>query len=220
MTEIDPSRARYLGTLIAEARENAGLLAGDCAQALGMPAEAYELVEQGELPLSLPQLEVLAMVLKVPMAYFWRGEQLTEAPEIDFASYMALRQRIVGVSLRQARLDAGWSVEQLADEAGLPPAQVEAFERGDEPIPYLVLDSLVDLLDASLNDFTLEHDGPLGRHERTLARRQSFADLPEDVQVFVAEPGNLIYLQTAMRLSAMDVDRLRAIAEGILDITF
>lgn len=220
MSELDPSRARYLGTLIAEARENAGVLAGDCAQALGLSAEAYELAEQGKLDLSLPQLEVLAMVLRVPMAYFWRGEQLPKTPETDFVTYLALRQRIVGVSLRQARLDAGWSVERLADEADLSGEQVEAFERGDEPIPYLMLASLADLLDVSLNDFTLEQDGPLGRHERALARRQNFQDLPEDVQAFVAEPSNLIYLQTAMRLSVMDVDRLRAIAEGILDITF
>ena len=90
----------------------------------------------------------------------------------------------------------------------------------DEPIPYLLLASLVDLLDASLNDFTLEENGPLGRHEQALARRLQFENLPEDVQAFVSGPGNLIYLQTAMRLSAMDVDRLRNIAEGILDITF
>ncbi|MGD8805995.1 MAG: helix-turn-helix transcriptional regulator [Chloroflexota bacterium] len=220
MSEIDSSRAKYLGTLIAEARENAALLAGDCAQALGMPVEAYEQAERGELPLSLPQLEVLAMFMKVPMAYFWRGEAMQKSPETDFATYMSLRQRIVGVSLRQARVDAGWSVERLADEADLSVEEVEAFERGDRPIPYLLLASLADLLDVSLNDFTLEPEGPLGRHERALARRQNFEDLPEDVQAFVAEPGNLIYLQTAMRLSDLDVDRLRAIAEGILDITF
>lgn len=220
MSESDPSRAKYLGTLIAEARENAGIPAGDCAQALGMSVEAYYQAELGALPLSLPQLEVLAMVLKVPMAYFWSGEPLTQAPDMNYAAYVILRQRIVGVSLRQARIDAGWSEERLAEEAGLSVEQLAAFERGDEPIPYLVLASLADLLDASLNEFTQEQDGPLGRHERALARSQNFDDLPEDVQAFVAEPGNLIYLRTAMRLSAMDVDRLRGIAEGILDITF
>ncbi len=220
MSELEPSRAKYLGTLIAEARENAGVPAAECAAALGIPVEAFEQAEQGEYSLSLPQLEVLAMVLKVPMAYFWRGEELPEAQEIDYAAYITLRQRIVGVSLRQARVEAGWSVARLADEASLAPEELEAYERGDEPIPYLVLASLADLLATPLNEFTLEQDGPLGRHERALARRQNFEDLPEDVRAFVAEPSNLIYLQTAMRLSAMDVDRLRAIAEGLLDITF
>jgi transcriptional regulator with XRE-family HTH domain len=220
MSEINPSRARFLGTLIAEARAHAGVQAGECARALGISAEAYVRAEEGLVPLSLPQLEVLAMVLNVPMAYFWRGERLVEDPETDFATYMTLRQRIIGVSLRQARIDAGWSVKRLAEQAELPVEQVEAFERGDEPIPYLLLAALSDLLAASLNDFTEEERGPLSRHERALARRQHFEELPEEVQAFVAEPGNLIYLQTAMRLSAMDVERLRGIAEGILDITF
>ena len=220
MSELDPSRAKYLATLIKEAREKAGVSAEECAQALGVSAESYDQAEQGELPLNLPQLEVLAMVLDLPMAYFWSGEQLSENPQVDYAAYMALRQRIVGVTLRQARIDAGWSLQRLADEAELSTEQLEAFELGVESIPYLLLESLADLLDAPLNDFTVEQYGPLGRHERVLTRRNNFDKLPEDVQAFVSEPGNLVYLQTAMRLSAMDVDRLRGIAEGILDITF
>lgn len=217
---MDPSRARYLGTLIREAREHAGVTADECAQALGISAAEFDRAEQGELPLSLPQLEVLAMVLKLPMAYFWSGEQSQPDPEIDYDTYIAIRQRIIGVSLRQSRVDAGWSAQRLADEAEISTDQLEAFERGAEPIPYLLLETLADLLDTPLNDFTFEQHGPLSRHERTLARRRNFDNLPEDVQSFVAEPGNLVYLQTAMRLSVMDVDRLRGIAEGILDITF
>lgn len=220
MSEIDPSREEYLGTLIREARENAGVTTDECAQALGLTAEAYDQIERGELPVSLPQLEVLAMVLNVPMSYFWRGEELQKDLGVDYATYMALRQRIIGLALRRARIDASWSVQRLADEAELSTEQLEAFERGDEPIPYLLLASLADLLDAPLNEFTMEQTGPLSRHEQALARRQNFDELPEDVQAFVAEPSNLIYLQTAMRLSTMDVDRLRGIAEGILDITF
>jgi transcriptional regulator with XRE-family HTH domain len=220
MSESDPSRAQFLGTLIRDARENAAVTPDECARALDLSVEAYHQAEKGELPLNLPQLEVLAMILNVPMSYFWRGQALQKEPDIDYGMYMALRQRIVGVSLRQARVDAGWSVQRLADEAELTTEQVEAFERGDEPIPYLLLETLADLLDAPLNEFTVEQDGPLSRHEQALARHQNFDDLPEAVQAFVAEPGNLIYLQTAMRLSDMDVDQLRGIAEGLLDITF
>jgi transcriptional regulator with XRE-family HTH domain len=220
MSELSPSRAKYLGTLIGEARQNRDVPIGECAQALGMTDEAYQQVEAGDRPLSLPQLEVLALVLDVPMSYFWSGEPLPEQPQIDYEMYMVLRQRIIGISLQQARIDAGWSLEQLAGEAELSAEQLGAYERGAEPIPYLLLASLADLLDVSLNDFTNEQSGPLGRHERALTRRRNFDDLPEDVQAFVADPGNLIYLQTAMRLSDMDVDHLRAIAEGLLDITF
>jgi hypothetical protein len=50
--------------------------------------------------------------------------------------------------------------------------------------------------------------------------QQRFEQLPPDIKAFVVEPINLSYLQTAMRLSELDVDKLRSIAEGILDITF
>lgn len=220
MSEIDPTRSKFLGKLIQEARDHAAATPEDCAQALGMSIESYRLAEQGEVPLNLPQLEVLAMYLDLPMAYFWGGEQLTSSPNVDYSQYMALRQRIVGVSLKQARIDAGWSAQQLADEAELTTDQIDAYERGEEPIPYLQLELLAELLGASLNDFTVEEHGPLGRHELDVTRRQQFDELPEDVQAFVVDPGNLSYVQTAMRLSALDVERLRGIAEGILDITF
>lgn len=220
MSEIDATRAKYLGKLIQEARESACVSPDDCAQSLDISVESYNQAERGELPLSLPQLEVLALVLNLPMTYFWSGELQKRNRDVDYAQYMVLRQRIIGVSLRQARVDAGWSAQRLADESGLSTEQVEEFEQGYEPIPFLVLETLADLLDTPLNDFTVERTGPLSKHEQSLARRQNFEDLPEDVQAFVAEPGNLIYLQTAMRLSDLDVDRLRGIAEGILDITF
>ena len=220
MSELDPTRAKFLGTLIQEARENAGASPGECAEVLGISVEAYTQAESGGAPLNLPQLEVLAMHLDLPMAYFWGGGQFQESPSVDYVQYMELRQRILGVSLQQARVDAGWSIQRLADEADLTTEQIEAFERGDEPIPYLQLEALATLLDASLNDFTVERQGPLGRHEQALSRRQQFDDLPDEMQAFVVEPGNLSYLETAMRLSGMDVDRLRGIAEGILDITF
>lgn len=220
MSEIDPKRERFLGNLVREARENAGASTEECAQALGMPVEEYIQAEEGEVLLDLPQLEVLAMYLELPMAYFWDGKRPEERSAVDYGQYMALRQRIVGVTLQQARVDAGQSIQQLADEAGLTTDLVEAYEKGIEPIPYLQLEMLADILGASLNDFTVEKHGPLGEHEQALARRREFDALPEDVQAFVVEPGNLSYLQTAMRLSVLDVDKLRGIAEGILDITF
>ncbi len=49
--------------------------------------------------------------------------------------------------------------------------------------------------------------------------QQHFDELPPEVQAFVVEPVNIGYLETAMRLSKLDVHRLRRIAEGLLDIT-
>lgn len=46
------------------------------------------------------------------------------------------------------------------------------------------------------------------------------ADLPEDVKAFLEDPSSLLYLKLSMRLHNLSADTLRALAEGILDITY
>jgi hypothetical protein len=51
----------------------------------------------------------------------------------------------------------------------------------------------------------------------TAARLHS---LPPEVQDFVLNPTNALYLRVAMELSALKADSLRQIAETLLDITY
>ena len=44
--------------------------------------------------------------------------------------------------------------------------------------------------------------------------------LPLEMQVFVSKPINRPYLELAMRLNDMSVDKLRGVAEGLLEITY
>ncbi|NIP32622.1 MAG: hypothetical protein GWN00_13130, partial [Aliifodinibius sp.] len=46
-----------------------------------------------------------------------------------------------------------------------------------------------------------------------------FQNLPEELQEFIAKPVNQPYLELAKKLSELSADRLRGIAEGILEIT-
>ena len=48
---------------------------------------------------------------------------------------------------------------------------------------------------------------------------QKFKDLSSEVQDFVCQPVNRPYLELAMKLSSMSRDKLRSVAEGLLDIT-
>jgi hypothetical protein len=43
--------------------------------------------------------------------------------------------------------------------------------------------------------------------------------MPVDLQTFVSKPINRPYLELAQRLSEMSVDKLRSVAEGLLEIT-
>ena len=48
---------------------------------------------------------------------------------------------------------------------------------------------------------------------------EDFTDLPLEMQAFISKPINMPYLELAQRLSEMSVDRLRGVAEGLLEIT-
>ena len=48
---------------------------------------------------------------------------------------------------------------------------------------------------------------------------REFLTLPEDLQKFVSKPINRPYLELAVRLSELKVERLRALAESLLEIT-
>lgn len=219
MSDKNP-RAQVLGKLVREAREYAGRSVADCARMLNISPMAYEKGEQGEHPFSLPDLEVLALYLKVPMGYFWGSEALAEKPHVDYTNLTTLRHRVIGVLLHQQRLKERRSVQDLADELGVPSRRIEAYESGEEPIPYLELETLSKYLNISVDHFLDADRGPLGRHETEMRLLKQFNSLAPELQAFIANPQNSVYLDTAQRLSVLDVKQLRQIAESILEITW
>jgi transcriptional regulator with XRE-family HTH domain len=157
----------------------------------------------------------------VPMSHFWNSSADSgPKPASDFGDFMVLRQRIIGALLSQARLQAKVTVEDMAQELGVEGDLIGAYEAGERPIPLFELEQMGKVLEVPLDYFSETGHGPLARHEVEQKIQRRFDELPPEVKAFVTEPINLSYLETAMRLSELDVHRLRSIAEGILDITF
>lgn len=216
-------RLKIIGTLLRDARLAAHRSLEDCAQVLGISAEAYEALEFGTRPISLPELEVISYYLSIPLEHFWDRKLLSDSQEernIDnMDQLIALRHRMVGALLRQARLDAGLSLDTLAQRTGLDATRLEAYELGAEGVPLPELEMLSGALHRSIREF---HDqvGPVGLWNQQQHAIQDFLSLPLDLQVFVSKPVNRPYLELAIRLSDMSVDKLRAVAEGLLEITY
>jgi transcriptional regulator with XRE-family HTH domain len=216
-------RAKKLGVLMRDARLAAGKTIEECARAVGVDAEAYEEYEMGEKSPSLPELEVLAYTLRVPLGQFWSDKTFStgsgEPAKANMEQLVALRQRIVGAVLRQARLDAGLSLQTLAERAWVSPEALEAYELGEQPVPLPDLEVLSSVLDRPLSDFQDRH-GPVGAWASQQKAIEGFMALPPELQAFVSRPVNQPYLLVAKRLSEMSAERLRGIAEGLLEITY
>ncbi len=215
-------RTRKLGVLLQNARQQAGQSRRALAQALGVSSGQLRAYEEGRKAPSLPELEALAYVLRVPLEHFW-GDKVLEAPlppqgEPLPAGFLPLRQQQVAVLLQQKREDAGVSATALARQVALSPRRLQAYEHGERPVPLPVLEDLTNALGVPMEHF-MDRTGPVGRWRMQQRQVAQFLRLPDDLREFVAQPVNKPYLELAQRLSAMSADHLRSIAESLLEIT-
>jgi transcriptional regulator with XRE-family HTH domain len=215
-------RNRIIGLLLRDAREQADKTKRECAAALGVSTGTITAYEEGRKPISLPELEVLAYVLDTTASHFWEHEPelATEEEPLPLQEVLALRHRIVGALLRKARLEADISQKELAEVLGCSTGRISAYEYGRRPIPLAELELLAQHLRLPLEYFLDTQEGPVGEWHRQEEACRRFRELPRETQEFIARPVNIKYLEVAMKLAQMPAGGLRAIAEGLLDITY
>lgn len=215
-------RAKKLGVLLRDARMASGKSLEECAPRLGVSPDTLEEYELGISSPSLPQLEIYAFYLDLPLFHFWGNATIAAAQsdgsEIDFEKLVNLRHRIVGTLLRQARTLAGLSIEEVARQVGSSSELIRSYELGEEPVPFPQLESLTQVVGKPIEELQ-DTSGPLADWRTRKRLTGQFCDLTADLQEFVCKPVNRPYLELAQRLSEMSVDKLRRIAEGLLEIT-
>lgn len=215
-------RSKKLGVLIRDARMAARRSVKECADAIGSKPGIFRAYEEGRRAPSLPELETLVYYLDLPIDHFWSREIKSNAPlpieTLDLSKLLAVRQRKIGALLRQERTNASISIRNLAHETGISGARIKAYELGERPIPLPELEVLVSTLGGRVETF-FDRSGPIGQWLTNEEAIQNFLELPEELRLFAAQPVNRPYLELAMKLSAMSKDKLRSVAEDLLDIT-
>jgi transcriptional regulator with XRE-family HTH domain len=214
-------RARILGVLMKEARLAARKTGKECAEAMGCLPAVYTAYEQGQKSPSLPETELLAYFLDVPPAHFWGDRSLAETKTAAPlpAAVTRLRDRIIGAQLRKARTAAKAKLKATAESAGLSSSRLTAYELGEKSIPLPELETLASGLGLSLDDL-LEAHGQVGDWESTHQAVERLRQLAPDLREFVSQPANEAYLRLAQHISQMPVDKLRSLAESLLEITY
>lgn len=215
-------RTKKLGVLMRDARKACGESLEECANAMGISAKKLEAYEFGENPPTLQEVEMLAYRLRIPLEHFWGNETLKredgKESQVDPAQIMGLRQRVIGAMVRKTRLEAGISLGELSAKTSLEAEALKSYELGEQPIPLPQLEIVAQALNTSIRDFQDQH-GPIGSWFVQQRAMKEFSDLTPELQSFVCKPINRPYLELAQRLSEMQVEKLRAVAEGLLEIT-
>ena len=216
-------RTKKLGVLIRDARLASRKTLEECAEATGTTKSIFKAYEEGRRSPSLPELELLVYTLKLPLHHFWSSEAISDdalptAP-LDLPRLRLVRQRMIGALLRQKRENANMSVRALAQETGVKPGQIKVYELGEKPLPMPELELLLEALQGRVEDL-FDQNGPVGQWMAEQKAMRDFLRLPAELRAFVSQPVNTPYLELAQKLSAMSKEKLRSVAENLLDITF
>jgi len=217
------ARRRAIGLLIRRAREVAGKTRKDVAAYLGLSQAAITSIEEGKRDPSLPQVEVMAYYLRMPVAALLdeaaSAAQMAWRAMIDIEEIQNLRAHIIGARLKQARQQKGETVKQAAQAVGLPPSRLSAYEMGERPIPITELEGLMAHLGLSWDNLLDVGIGPLGEAQLYHQQHAQFDALPSDVRAFVADPQALPYLRAAMRLRDLPAEQARAAGQALIELS-
>lgn len=215
-------RSKKLGVLLRQARIKLGKSATECAQSIGVSEEDFNQFEFGEKSPSLPEVEALAYFLNIPLEYFLGREDLSSPDQPtglkNLDKLSLLRNRVIGAKIRKSRYDSGLSLDDLSQRTGISEEKLTAYEFGDESLPLPELETITKVLNQSPLDY-LDERGPIGHWRKQRHAVRQIQHFPPDLQEFISKPVNRPYLELAQRLSEMSVDKLRAVAEGLLEIT-
>lgn len=215
-------RAKKLGVLIRDARVKAGETMKDCGEVIGTSGRTISKFEDGEKSPSLPEMEVLAYYFDMPLEQFWGEETSSTKHPLEalgnVEQRLELRNRKIGLALRQAREAKSMSMTEVAEELDITTYRLKSYEKGKFATPLPILEQLVSMYDMNLDDVRVAK-GPIAEWSAQKDAVSDFVQLPHELQQFVAKPVNRPYLEIARKLSEMQVDKLRAVAEGLLEIT-
>jgi transcriptional regulator with XRE-family HTH domain len=214
-------RAKMIGVLLRDARLNAERSIEECAALLRVSVKDILSWEYGDAVPSLPQIELLAYYLGVSVSHFWGIATLesTYGRHFDFQlEYVALRNRMIGALLRQAREELNKGLEQLSQETAIPAPQLELYELGEVAIPMHELNVLAVAVNKNTSYF-LETSGHIGELLTIREEWKHFLDLPQKQRKFAANPRNIGFIEIAIILSEMPAENLRQVGASILDIT-
>ena len=214
--------SKKTGVLLKTARTQKGESKKTCGEIIGTSSRMISKYEAGEKSPSLPELEVLAYYLDVPLERFW--EDLTPENQDKMESLVNLEQRIeirnlkIGASMRKFRQESKLSMKEVSEKVGLTTYRLKSYEQGKFPVPVAELNAILRLYERELRDLVVD-SGPIAEWAYAKKAGLEFVELPKDLQEFVLKPINRPYLDIAVKLSKMSVDKMRDVAEGLLDIT-
>lgn len=211
-------RSKMVGVLVRGARLKAGKTLKECAELLGCSPHTMSQYEYGRADISLPELELLANFFDVAVNHLWDEDASVLDDTADLPrpeKILPLRQKMIGVIVRQARTAAGKTQKECAEVLGVSAHTVSKYEYGKKAIPFSQLELLASYLEVPLSGFL---DPQLGRAGELASFEDTWSSLLPQIREFIRKPESLPYLHMALKLYELPENSLKRLAEAILPV--
>jgi transcriptional regulator with XRE-family HTH domain len=221
---LNQIHSKKLGLLLKDARLNSGKTLKQCADAMGVTNHRFQSFESGILTPSLPELEAFAFFIGIKISHFFGDQFISDEINQDelpttVDQFKALRQRVIGTHLKLSRIQAGKTLKALSLVTGISSSRLKKFEQGEASIPLFDMLLISDELKIPRSELFVQ-SGKVGKWRKQQEMMDQIGMLSEDIQLFISQPVNRPYIELAMNLSKLSADKLRAVAEGLLEITY
>jgi transcriptional regulator with XRE-family HTH domain len=215
-SETSNLQLKVLGVLIRMAREKSRRAIPDVAARIGVTPARIRQYERGDREITMPELERLALFVQVPLSFFLSNKVESLETKIQPPTEAEIRahRAMIGAKLKQARLMAGKSKEQLAQDIGVRAATIVRYERGLKDIPITELERLAKVLHVTLMYFI--EDRAANKETLALLDLEILAQMPDDVREFVIDPSNTPFLRMAMKFRDLPKNKLQELGEVML----
>ncbi len=142
---------------IHKVRKIKGLNLHDCAAFLNLSKKDYLHFEQGSKMLSLPEIELLALLFGVsPTTFFdpdqWEKEKLALLDDHLQPQFINLRDKMIQAVITQQMKALTKTPETVSSEAGIPLSDFIAYHKGNQSIPLDHLLKICKVLELSAQD--------------------------------------------------------------------
>jgi len=211
----------YLAECLSLAREASGKTASECAHLLGINPGRLRSYESGKLVPSLPEIESLSYIYKIPLPAFFNPQILAEyihEPDAEqLKQLLDIRREIIATRLQLAREQSGKSQSEVAKAAAIPVSRLKKYEHGDLGIAFNDLQKICPEIGLSLDE-VFDKDSPIGIWQTEKENSRRFNQLAEESREFALSPDNQQFILFTQRLKTINRENLSSLSDSLRQI--
>lgn len=130
----------------------------DCAAIIGTSAETYHLIEEGQFPIFLPELELLSLFLNVELLSFFDDKLIFQpdqilATEKIRSRFIFLRNKMIIAAILAAQAKNNISLDEIASKSKIPVDVLSGYIFEEQAMPIDALQKITSSLNIDFESF-------------------------------------------------------------------